>query len=271
MNSDTRLRETPAPTPSGPSLAPRLGLNAAQVGGSALAAATSALAASAFGVGGTLTGAAVGSVVSTVGGAIYVHSLQNVSRRTRTIVTRGRATPESFDPGAVPVMASAPVPSGPAPAASTSVPGAQAPTAAPAGSIRGLGWRPVAGLSVAAFVIALAGITGSELLLGHPISDASESGTTLTRVVDTGSTPSTTHSPTPTPSSSAPTSASTPTPTGTGTPSPTAPTSQPGVPTSSGSPTAPTGAPSTAPTGSPSGTAPAGAPSQAPSAGVPTP
>ena len=41
----------------------------------------------------SLIDVAVGSVISSVGGAVYVRSLQNVSDRTRTVVTRGRALP----------------------------------------------------------------------------------------------------------------------------------------------------------------------------------
>ena len=82
----------------------RLGLSPVQVAGGALAATTSALAASTFGVGGTVIGAAVGSVISSVGGAIYVHSLQNVSARTRTVITRGRALPSSTAPTALPAV-----------------------------------------------------------------------------------------------------------------------------------------------------------------------
>ena len=57
----------------------RLGLSPAQVTGSALAAMSGAFLASWFGTTGTLVGAAVGSVVATVGAAIYTHSLRRTA------------------------------------------------------------------------------------------------------------------------------------------------------------------------------------------------
>lgn len=54
-----------------------------QVGASAAAAVTSALAASFFGVAGTLIGAAVGSVVSTIAGALYTEYLNRAGQRLR--------------------------------------------------------------------------------------------------------------------------------------------------------------------------------------------
>lgn len=54
-----------------------------QVGASAAAAVTSALAASFFGVAGTLIGAAVGSIVSTIAGALYADYLRKAGHRIR--------------------------------------------------------------------------------------------------------------------------------------------------------------------------------------------
>jgi hypothetical protein len=67
-----------------------------QVGASAAAAVTSAVFASFFGVAGTLIGAAVGSIVSTVAGAFYADYLrraQKVVRNTTTVVVQ-RIPPE---------------------------------------------------------------------------------------------------------------------------------------------------------------------------------
>jgi hypothetical protein len=63
------------------------GLNSVQVGASALAAVTSALAASFFGVAGTLIGAAVGSMVSTVAGAMYAESMRRAAARLKDAQT----------------------------------------------------------------------------------------------------------------------------------------------------------------------------------------
>ena len=60
------------------------GLSGAQVIASVLATLTGALAASYLGVGGTLLGAAVGSVASTLGTAIYKHYLERSQERLRT-------------------------------------------------------------------------------------------------------------------------------------------------------------------------------------------
>ena len=72
-----------------------LGLSTAQVTGSALAAMSGAFFASWLGTTGTLVGAAVGSVVATVGAAIYTHSLRrtgNVVKRTAVQVRHGALT-----------------------------------------------------------------------------------------------------------------------------------------------------------------------------------
>ena len=70
----------------------KIPVNVVQVGASAGAAVTSAVAASYFGVGGTLAGAAFGSVVSTVAGAIYTESLTKahkvVATTTAVVVQR---------------------------------------------------------------------------------------------------------------------------------------------------------------------------------------
>ena len=65
---------------------PRMELSATQVIGGALAAASAAVAASLLGVYGTVIGAAVVSVVASVGGAVYTHSF----RRGRQAITKAR-------------------------------------------------------------------------------------------------------------------------------------------------------------------------------------
>ncbi len=64
---------------------PTLGLTFPQVVGSALAAVTGAFCAGWLGVAGTIAGAAVGSVIGTVGSASYTYSLQ----RGHAVVRRG--------------------------------------------------------------------------------------------------------------------------------------------------------------------------------------
>ena len=89
MPVTTQSRSSPVPahdTSSGPTSGRSvLGLSVPQVLGGALAAATSALAASFLGVAGTLVGAVVGSVVATIGAAVYAHSLRKAATQLRVI------------------------------------------------------------------------------------------------------------------------------------------------------------------------------------------
>jgi hypothetical protein len=72
----------------------KLNITVTQIGASAGAAATSALGASFFGAGGTITGAALGAVISTVAGAVYNRSLESAGDRERSRRTSGvRSTP----------------------------------------------------------------------------------------------------------------------------------------------------------------------------------
>ncbi|MBD8869660.1 serine/threonine-protein kinase [Nocardioides donggukensis] len=66
---------------------PRLEINWVQSAGGALAAVSSAVLLSTFGVAGTLIGAAVGSLVITVGGAVYTYSIKATRQRVATAQT----------------------------------------------------------------------------------------------------------------------------------------------------------------------------------------
>jgi hypothetical protein len=68
----------------------RFNLSAIQVSAGILAALTGAVAASFLGVGGTLVGAAVGSIASTVGGEVYKHYLERTHERLRGAVDGSR-------------------------------------------------------------------------------------------------------------------------------------------------------------------------------------
>ncbi|MBO0691022.1 MAG: hypothetical protein J2P40_15820, partial [Candidatus Dormibacteraeota bacterium] len=61
-------------------------LQVAQVAGGALAAVTSAVIASRFGLGGTLIGAALASVVSTTGAALYSHAFRRTGSKVRDFI-----------------------------------------------------------------------------------------------------------------------------------------------------------------------------------------
>ena len=64
----------------------RFNLSTIQVSAGILAALTGAIAASFLGVAGTLVGAAVGSLASTVGGEVYKHYLERTHERLRGAV-----------------------------------------------------------------------------------------------------------------------------------------------------------------------------------------
>lgn len=77
---------SPLPTKPKPSIKDQLGLNYHKLIGGALAAVTAAVAASFFGIAGTLVGAGLGSIIITVGTAIYEVSLRSTNERLRQAV-----------------------------------------------------------------------------------------------------------------------------------------------------------------------------------------
>jgi hypothetical protein len=226
---------------------PAGGLSVTQVCGGALAAVTAAVAASFLGVGGTLIGAGVGSVISTIAAALYSNSLSRAARASRTLVVRQTLAPPEPDPQ--PQVAEPP--------------GEPAPEPHPVRDSlwRQIRWKPVLLVAGGVFVVAMAVISVSELVLGHPIANAGESGTTLSNI---GGSSSSSTSP-------APTGTQSPSPSGTASPTPsdssstdaspdrsatspslapntTAPTDPTTVPTPGSATTAPSTA-TTAPTG----------------------
>lgn len=163
----------------------------------ALAAATATIAASFLGVTGTVVGAALASVISVTGTALYSHSMRRTSSRVRQRV--GRPGAAATRPVRLP--ADRPPLQGPGGASPFDRPtlrggGFAAPTyygrrrAAPSrpaepaddGRVRAL-WRRLAIAAAAIFVAVLAVLTGVELLAGQPISDLvrgrTGTGTTL--------------------------------------------------------------------------------------------
>lgn len=76
-------------------------LSLPQIGGSALAAVTAAVAASYLGVAGTVIGAAVMSVASTIGTAVYTHYLKRTGDKVkqRTVIVWRRGDEEQEDAG----------------------------------------------------------------------------------------------------------------------------------------------------------------------------
>ena len=129
---------------------PHLELSATQLVATALAAITATIAASYLGVSGTVIGAALASVVSAVGNAVYGHSLRSTRDRVR-----GR-DPQPPAPTSSPAPTSAPASAEPRP----SRPGHPRPR-----------WRGAAIGAAAVFAAVLALVTGVELVAGRPLSD----------------------------------------------------------------------------------------------------
>lgn len=145
-----------------------------QVLAGALAAVTAALLGSTMGVAGTVAGAGVASVVSTVGGALYLRSIQRTGQGVRSVrnlvVTRAGST-------TVTVVRKSEEPEKPADSVEGPEVGEEQPPA------RRIGWRAVAVGSVLAFALGMAAITGVEWLRGEPLSGGE--GTTIGDIVRT--------------------------------------------------------------------------------------
>lgn len=245
-------------SPFEPPSAPKrrgLGLSVPQIVGSALAAASAAVASSLLGVTGTAIGAVLASVVISVGTALYTRPIERTSQVLKETlpvrVDRIRpATDRADDEESAPAGATAVERPGQGRSRRSGGPGA-APT-------RRKVWTAVALSSLATIALAFALLTGVEGITGEPVSSwtghGGHSGTTLGHLFRPGGASSTQDSPGtnasrhdqptgPAPSTPAPT---TPTVTVTvpTTPTPTSPAlSNPapstGTPTSS-SPTTPT-------------------------------
>ena len=151
----------------------KLDLSLSQVMGGALAAMTAAALGSRLSVAGTIIGAAVASVVAAVGGAVYTASLRHTQEKVRTAwIGRWNDTPTSVEVVRDHVDASADA----APAQRTAPLGGGA-------LIRSglrLPWKTALLGALVAFGVAIAVLTGLELVSGHALSGGE--GTTLSQV-----------------------------------------------------------------------------------------
>ncbi|MFD2417471.1 hypothetical protein [Amycolatopsis pigmentata] len=190
------------------------GLKPAQVCASALAAVTAAFLGSTLGVAGTIAGAGVASVITTIGSEVYLRSLRRTreaARKTRMILagpdTRLRQETRLLEPPPPPpnplVRPDAPRPDdetvylprpgqGGASSEEPTVflsPSTGDPTAvsSPSGAVRpkkpwgASRWMLAAGLSVVAFAVGILAITGFEALTGHAVSGGT--GTTVGQLI----------------------------------------------------------------------------------------
>jgi len=147
-----------------------------QVMSAALAAVTAALLGSTMGLAGTVVGAGLASVVSTVGGALYLRSIQRTGQGVRTVrdrvVARAGTTTVTVledEPGERPDHEE------PAPADDKTDD-----RPPPARKVR---WPALVAGSVLAFVLGMVVITGVEWLRGEPLSGGE--GTTVGDIVRT--------------------------------------------------------------------------------------
>lgn len=208
----------------------KLTLSPAQVIGSALAAVSGAVLASFAGTTGTIIGTAFGSVVATVGAAIYTWWLRRTSAAVRRTAAQVRQTALAGQPPRPGAQGPLRVRNGKA----VQTPGEEQASGDPGSddasddaveaeaeadkSARSIPWGKVALASVGITAVVLGGITAVEVVTGQPLSSLvggnDSQGTTVGDVVGTGgrrATPSDNQQPSnqPTPSDEA---SQTPTP-----------------------------------------------------------
>lgn len=133
--------------------------------GSALGAVTSAVVLSTLGVGGTLIGAALGSLLITVGGSAYSQSLQRTREHvgSKVLNTRNGTGQRSSGPA---TSASPTTP----PGGATAIPPNPKSKASPQKVFRNLPWKRILGTAAALFAIVMAVILAFELATGRAVS-----------------------------------------------------------------------------------------------------
>jgi hypothetical protein len=153
------------------------GIRLSQVAAGALAAVTAALIGSTMGVAGTVVGAGLASVISTIGGTLYLRSIQRTRESVRTV--RAKVVGRS---GGATVLVSAEDPEEPAGTEVEATPAEEDPERSdqpPRGGRRR--WPKLVVTTVAAFALGMLAITGVEWLRGEPLSGGS--GTTFSNIV----------------------------------------------------------------------------------------
>jgi hypothetical protein len=130
-------------------------INVTKIVASAAGSVLAAVVLSKFGVAGTLTGAVLGSVVSTIGSQVNEHYIDRSSDRLRRRIAGQGGTREIAD--AEPATPAGSAPEGQLPAW--------------LGWTRWLSWKRVALLGAGGFLAAMLVITGLELAAGRPLAD----------------------------------------------------------------------------------------------------
>jgi hypothetical protein len=169
----------------------RVNLSAIQVIAGSMAAVTSALAASYLGPGGTLVGAAGGSAIATVGGAVYAHYLDRTRHRLKSVTLRpaGNGRRRAGPPGGRPPAAAEEAVTEVIPAVSGAAGPDRDDNEADQPMLALLRSRRLAlGISaVVGFGIALVALTGIEAAVGKTISGilrgTDDNGTSVGQVI----------------------------------------------------------------------------------------
>lgn len=156
-----------------------------QVLAGALAAVTAALIGSTMGVGGTVVGAGVASVISTIGGTLYLKSIQRTREGVRTVHAKvvGRSggatvlvTTDDPDPAPTPGEEVEAEAAEPADRESAEEPVVDRPP-----TDRRRRWPVYVVTTIAAFALGMLAVTGVEWLRGESLSG--DSGTTFGSIV----------------------------------------------------------------------------------------
>jgi hypothetical protein len=162
---------TTKPKPTDEEETKGLGLSPATVAGGALASVTSTVAASSLGTAGTIWGAGVGSIISTVAAALYAHTLKRGAKTLSTVI------PVNAPPGstAVPGRDSTKVMDSPIPGDDRKVLPTRLDPRAPKPkrfdiTLDRKFWIKVALAAVGMFVLVMGVITGVELLTQKPVA-----------------------------------------------------------------------------------------------------
>jgi len=142
----------------------RLDISWTNAAGSALGAVSSAVLLSTLGVVGTLLGAALGSLVITVGGALYAHSMHVTKEKA---AAAARRTSKPRQPSSVGARTSnSPPRREPAPERESTPPAKES----GGGLFSGLPWKRIIGLAAALFAVTMAIILAFELTTGRAVS-----------------------------------------------------------------------------------------------------
>ena len=156
-----------------------LDLSVTQVIGGALAAITAAWLGSQLSAAGTLVGAALVSIVTAVGGALYTASIRRTREKVKTVFYTGQPN-EVDEPTVIDIVADS----------EGHIKGQRShlvepePAPSPRGPRTKLNWKRVAVAALAIFGIAAVSLTAFELVTGHALSGGE--GTTFQQVREGG-------------------------------------------------------------------------------------